>query len=88
MEEQVIKNGWKKLTSDTTNDYLYKSVAVTNLTAGRALIVHVVDLINECKLDKSCHLSLDGFAVTISLNSPAERPLNTAYLKLALEIDG
>ncbi len=86
MEDQVLQSGWKKLTSDTENEYLYISIPVSNLAAGLKLVSSAVSVIAKYGFDKTCHLSLDGYAVTISLNSPADKPLNDQYYKLAMDL--
>ncbi len=88
MEDQVMKNGWQKLASDTANNYLYKAYSVISLANGLALVQAAVPQIAQAGQDKTTHLSLDGSTVTISINSPADNPLGDSHFELAQRIDG
>jgi len=87
MEQEIIKQGWKRLTADTGNDYLYKAYPVKNMGEGLKIISSAASLAAAAGLDKNVHLSLDARTVTVSLNSPADIQLTDAHFQLAQQID-
>lgn len=58
-----------------------------DFAAGLKIIDAAAPIINQHGCDQTTHLSVDASAVTISLNTPAEQPLNDIHFKLAAALD-
>lgn len=87
MEDKVLQNGWKRLSSDTGNDYLFKTYPTGSMSAAIKFLNTTAELIQKSGLDNFVHISLSSDSMTIALNSPALTQLNDDHFKLAQQLD-
>jgi pterin-4a-carbinolamine dehydratase len=87
MQEKAHANGWKQLESDENAEYLYKEYPVKNFSSALTFVTKASGLIMKARQDKTSHLSLDSYTVTVSLNYPAKSKPGDAHYALAVQID-
>lgn len=87
MEDTLLKNGWKRLASESENDYLYKTYKMDNLAAAIKAMNSIADPITKSGIDSTVQVALSSGLLAISINSPAKVQLNDTHFGLAQAID-